>query len=243
VRQAWDDGDLQTLTKNDPMKATEAHVSLIGHITRAELLRHLTETEAANGFANRFLWLLVRRSKELPFGGEWHTVDTAPLVQRLSKALRFGTGAGEISWGESARDDWREVYGRLSEGKSGLFGAAVGRAEAQVVRLASLYAVLDASFTVEREHLHAALALWDYAEDSARYIFGDATGDPVADRIYDAFKAAPEGMTRTRISSLFGRHKDAAEIDRALATLLTSGRARKETEVTGGRFAERWFAA
>jgi hypothetical protein len=29
VRQAWDDGDLQTLTKYDPMKATDAHVSLI----------------------------------------------------------------------------------------------------------------------------------------------------------------------------------------------------------------------
>ena len=29
VRQAWDDGDLQTLTKYHPMKATDAHVSLI----------------------------------------------------------------------------------------------------------------------------------------------------------------------------------------------------------------------
>ena len=111
IRQAWDDGALQTLTKNSPMKATDAHVSQIGHISKAELLRHLTQTEAANGFANRFIWLLVRRSKELPFGGEWHRVDTAPLVGRLSLALEFGSAPVLVTWGDSAREIWREVYG------------------------------------------------------------------------------------------------------------------------------------
>jgi hypothetical protein len=70
ARQAWDGGTLQVLTRNSPMKATDAHVSIIGHITKSELGRHLTETETANGFANRFVWLLVKRSKILPFGGE-----------------------------------------------------------------------------------------------------------------------------------------------------------------------------
>jgi Primase C terminal 2 (PriCT-2) len=40
-----------------------------GHITIDELRARLTRTDAANGFANRFLFPLVRRSKELPFGG------------------------------------------------------------------------------------------------------------------------------------------------------------------------------
>jgi hypothetical protein len=106
IRQAWDDGTLQTLTKNSPMKATEAHVSIIGHITRQELLRHLTETEAANGFANRFVWLLAKRSKILPFGGEWHTVDISPLVRRLTSALEFGSAPVLVTWGDSARDNW-----------------------------------------------------------------------------------------------------------------------------------------
>src|SRR5215210_7526623 len=128
IRQAWDDGALQTLTKNSPMKATDAHVSIVGHITRAELPRHLTETETANGFANRFIWLMVKRSKGLPFGGEWHKVDTAPLVKRLSAALKFGSDAGEIAWGENAKDLWCDRYEELSEGKPGLFGAVVGRA-------------------------------------------------------------------------------------------------------------------
>jgi hypothetical protein len=244
LRQAYDDGTLQSLTKNSPMKATDSHVSLIGHITRAELLRHLTETEAANGFANRFAWLLVKRSKILPFGGEWHTVDSAPLVRRLTSALEFGSAPVLVTWGDSARDIWRDVYGPLSEGKPGLFGAVVGRAEAQVLRLAALYAVTDESHEIEREHLLAALALWDYSEQSARYIFGDATGDPVADQIYNALRAAgKDGMTRTEISNLFGRNMSSERIAQALSLLLGARRVRRTTHKTGGRLAERWYAA
>jgi hypothetical protein len=244
IRQAWDDGALQTLTKNSPMKATDAHISIIGHITRAELLRHLTETEAANGFANRFVWLMVKRSKELPFGGEWYKVDAAPLVRRLSSALGFGSAPVLVTWGNSAREIWSEVYGPLSDGKPGLFGAVVGRAEAQVMRLAALYAVMGESHEIEREHLLAALALWDYSEKSARYIFGDATGDPVADQIFEALRAAgKDGMTRTEISHLFGRNMSSERIARALSLLLSAGRVRRKTQKTGGRQAERWFAA
>src|SRR3954470_10096348 len=65
MRLGWDGGRLQVLTKKDPMKATGAHISILGHITIAELLRYLTETESANGFANRYQYLLVKRSKEL----------------------------------------------------------------------------------------------------------------------------------------------------------------------------------
>jgi hypothetical protein len=244
IRQAWDDGTLQTLTKNSPMKATEAHISIIGHITRSELLRHLTETEAANGFANRFVWLLAKRSKILPFGGEWHTVDIAPLVRRLTSALEFGSAPVLVTWGDSAREIWREVYGPLSEGKLGLFGAVVGRAEAQVMRLAALYAVMSESHEIEREHLLAALALWDYSDKSARYIFGDATGDSVADQIFNALRAAgKDGMTRTEISNLFGRNISSERIAQALSLLLGARRVLRKAHKTGGRQAERWYAA
>src|SRR5581483_4114637 len=37
LRQAWETGTLQTLTKNSPAKATGAHISVIGHITADEL--------------------------------------------------------------------------------------------------------------------------------------------------------------------------------------------------------------
>src|SRR4051812_37288351 len=110
------------------------------------------------------------------------------------------------------------------------------------MRLAAIYAVMDESYEIEHEHLLAALALWEYAEASARYIFGDATGDPVADQIDEALKAADsDGMTRTEISHALGRNRSSEHINRALGLLLNLGRVRREAEETGGRRAERWF--
>lgn len=81
----------------------------------------------------------------------------------------------------------------------------------------------------------AALALWDYSEQSARYIFGDATGGPVADQILNALRAAGKnGMTRTEISNLFGRNMSSERIAQALKLLLAAGRVRRKTQKTGG---------
>jgi hypothetical protein len=244
IRAAWDGERLSTMTRNSPLKATGAHISVIGHITRAELLRLLSKTDTENGFANRFLWVLVRRSKVLPFGGEWGKVNTAPLVKLLGVALECARGAGAITWGESAKGLWEEVYPEISEGKAGLFGAATSRAEAQALRLAALYAALDDSSTIEEDHLRAALALWEYAEQSARYIFGDACGDPVADRIVEALQEKPNaGLTRNEIMNLFNRHVSSERIGQALEMLQEAGRVRCEYEPTGGRPVERWFLA
>ena len=77
LREAWDSGRLSTLTKNSPLQATGAHVSIIAHITQEELTASLTATERANGFANRFLYALVRRSKPATRGA---AVPTAVLT-------------------------------------------------------------------------------------------------------------------------------------------------------------------
>jgi hypothetical protein len=89
-----------------------------------------------------------------------------PLIQQLSRAVKFGRGAGELTRHEDTREMWRKVYPVLSEGKPGLLGAVTSRSEAQVMRLASLYAIQDMSYAVRPEHLAAALALWEYCETS-----------------------------------------------------------------------------
>ena len=123
-----------------------------------------------------------------------------------------------------ARSLWYQVYEKLSDGKPGLLGAVTSRAEAQVMRLACLYALLDCSTVISRKHLEAALALWQYCENSARFIFGDALGDPVADEILKELREAEdEGLTRTQIRDLFGRNRSASEIVRALQKLIEAG--------------------
>ena len=86
-RKAWDGGDLQTLTRSNTLKATGAHVSSIGHITIEELRSRLTQTDAANGFANRFLFFLVRRSKELPMGGNLDDKVIRGLGRKIGAAI------------------------------------------------------------------------------------------------------------------------------------------------------------
>lgn len=243
IRQAWDSGNLSSMTKNSPARATGAHISAIGHITRDELRRYLEATETANGFANRFLWLCVRRSKLLPEGGQLHTVNFSDIERRLTTAIQHAKETDEMKRDASARELWISIYGELSEGKPGMLGAVTGRAEAQVMRLACLYALLDCSITIRKPHLEAALELWRYAEDSARFIFGDAMGDPTADAILGALREAGEtGMTRTQISEVLKRHASRAAIGTALNSLAEAGRARFEKEQTEGRPVERWFS-
>lgn len=144
---------------------------------------------------------------------------------------------------DEARAIWHAVYAELSEGQSGMLGAITARAEAQVMRLALIYALLDMSAVISAAHLRAALAVWEYAEASAEYIFGSRMGDPAADSILDALKRNPNGLTRTDIRDLFKRNLSAERIEAALAVLLRSGKANCLTDNTGGRPAERWVAS
>jgi hypothetical protein len=242
IRQAWDSGYLRNMVVQQPRRATDAHIAIVGHITRHELLRQISDTDAANGFGNRFLWACVRRSKTLPDGGG--QPDFGDLVPRLCESVKFVRGMGEIRRDEEARKLWHAVYRDLSEGKPGLLGGMVGRAESQAMRLAVVYAALDRSQTIREPHLEAGLAVWQYAEDSARYIFGERLGDPTADAILAALRAAPRGLTRTEIANqVLGKHKPAQEIGRALEVLRVAGLACMETIETEGRPAELWRAA
>jgi Bifunctional DNA primase/polymerase, N-terminal len=92
VRQAWDSGRLQSMTKNSPVIATGAHVSIIGHITVEELCRYLTATEVANGFGNRFTYFAVQRSKLLAEGGQPDKIALAQLGDRLWAAAELPAG-------------------------------------------------------------------------------------------------------------------------------------------------------
>jgi hypothetical protein len=240
LRKAWDSGSLRTLTKNSPARATGAHISVIGHITEEELRRYLDRTEAANGYGNRHLYLCVRRARELPWGGG--VVAQEALSARLATAVEHGRHTGTVAMDAPARESWERVYSALSRERDGLFGAVTGRAEAHVVRLALIYALLDCAMSIGEQHLFAALALWRYAEDSAHYIFGETTGDPIADEILDHLRRSPGGMTRTEIWAALGRHCTRAALDTALRGLLRNGKVRVETELTPGRSAERWFA-
>ena len=239
LRAAWDSGDLATLTKNSPLRATGAHISVVSHITEEEVRRYFTATEMANGFGNRFLWALTRRSKTLPEGGTVPEKTIRPLIHKLRTVVAHAQTVGEVVRDAEAKALWAMAYEGLSEGEDGLVGAVLGRGEAQCLRLSVAYALLDDSPVVRPEHLKAAFAVWDYCQTSARRIFGTRLGAPLADRILAALRERGL-MTRTEISGVLGRNRTAAEIEEALRVLQERGLASRRMVETAGRSAEVW---
>lgn len=244
IRQAFDDEPLTPLTKNNRITATGSHIAIIGHVTKAELLRYLSETEMANGFCNRFIFMIVRRSKCLPNPKGLSVEQIDLLARRLRDRIEQAhktADAGPLQRDDKAERLWAEIYPSLSDGKPGLTGAILGRGEVHVMRLALAYALLDGASCIQTPHLLAALALWEWAEASARFIFGEATGDTVADRILEALKNHGP-MTETEISDLFQRNAKAGRIHRALGTLQRSRLIEGVIEETGGRKKTVWRA-
>ena len=144
IRTLWDRGQARTITKANAERATDAHVSIVGHITRDELRRELTATDAANGFANRFLFVAARRSKVLPHGGRlepprWAARRTAARgAARRGVQSTLGLSSAAAAYGSASTR-------RSPRGGPGFTGPCTGRAEAQVRRLAVVFALLDQS--------------------------------------------------------------------------------------------------
>jgi hypothetical protein len=86
-------------------------------------------------------------------------------------------------------------------------------------------------------------AIWRYARDSTRWVFGDSLGDPTADDIWALAKERTHGINRTEVRDLFSRNKKAREIDRALTALVDAGRLQQTHghDRTTGRPAEIWI--
>lgn len=244
LREAWDTGSLRTLTKRDHVSATDAHISIIGHITRDELRRYLTATESANGFGNRFAWFAVRRARLLPDGGAWSMGMRNAAAQTLRTAFAKASRLRELRRSSTAGDLWRDNYRRLTAGSPGLLGSMTSRSEAQVMRFAAVYAAADGATEIDAVHLRAAMALWDYSERSCRYIFGEGVGEAVADRILLELKKAGEaGLTRTEISALFSHNHQSARVESALQLLKDNALTFSEQQwnPNGGRPVERWY--
>jgi len=202
----------------------------------------MDQISMANGLGNRFLFACVRRSKSLPFGGNLSLQDVTRLGSEVGFAIERASQIGEVQWRQDGAEGWKSIYDALSEAKPGLAGPLSARAEAQIIRLALVYALWDGSSSIELDHLIAATAVQNYCEASVRYVFGAKIGNSVADTILAALtNAYPEGLTRTEIRDLFARNAEAGAVATALQELQSLGRVMMSRRVNGrGRPVEIW---
>jgi hypothetical protein len=127
---------------------------------------------------------------------------------------------------EQAIELWVSNYEHLVGEDKGdnLFAEVTARATGHVIRTAMIYALLDFSTVIRLQHLEAALECWRYAEESAKYIFGNISSDPTAEKILKALKSTDNGLTQNQLMNLFSRNITSSQMKTALSILLESGR-------------------
>lgn len=250
IRGFWDEGHARITTRNNPIHVDDALVSILGHITPDEVRRDLRAVDTSNGFCNRFLWVLVRRSKCIPNPQplEEHVLTAcAGAIRERIEAARL---VGRVQRDAAAAHAWDEggLYRRLKvempSQVSGVLRSFFTRGAPEVTRLAMVYALVDGSNIVTVQHQAAAVALWEYVARSIRHIFGGLTGNTTADRIAHALTLAGEdGLSRTEISLKVCKGNAPAEtIKQALKLLSQLQLAHKVKAIGKTRSAEIWYA-
>lgn len=243
VRDAFDGRTLRHATlARGTITAPGAHVGVMGSITRDELVATLADVEMANGFANRFLFVLVGRTAARPRVRPLEDRVIAPIAQVVNEALAEAWTRGEVPFSDAGGAAYDAAYEAVTgDDPPSPLGNIIARADAHLTRLALIYTLLDRSRAVEAEHVEAAEAFWRYCRASAEVLW---PVDPLADRIGRSILAAgPAGLTRTEIRAVVGSNNvKARRIDQALAELAARDMAVQTYRDTGGRRAETWIA-
>ena len=149
-----------------------------------------------------------------------------------------------MGWTQSGKDLWSRVYPELTApAVTGALAALLARGAPQVRRLAMMYAALDGENQVDRRHLEAALALWEYCAASVRFVYQSADALSARGlRILEALhESAAAGLSRDQIRRVIGSNNVTAEaISQELSTLREAGLAHAAKQATSGRPREVW---
>jgi hypothetical protein len=210
--------------------------TLVGLITWAELLEVLKDSEMASGFVNRRLTMLVHRVRKISRPGKMTEPDKIKerdaIVAYLEEVLKWiesrkndvdpveGTVGLKIVWSDEAGKVWDTFYNGLGDDDP----EYLTRAEVFVMRLGMIYALLDRSDTIRLAHLEAALAVWSYAEQSSRQVYGNPIPSNVVKLMSRALAAGY--LKRGAVNNLFGRHMGTEWLDWVMeeAARLSQGR-------------------
>lgn len=234
LRAAWDSGNLDPLTKTVKTCATNAHIGWVSHITLHELGAKLSESEGFNGFANRILWVCARRSKRVPFPEPMDEERLSVLRNRVAKILLKQNRDIIITLNDPAKQAWSNLYyDQLSEDRPGLIGCITNRAEAQVLRLAMVYCLLDGKNVIDLACLEAALSFWEYCRQSAQYIFHGQAADRVGQKILEILDTGKK--TGRELFSAFSNNISKKRLEGSLKELIGSGRVTTTKLKTGRR--------
>jgi hypothetical protein len=243
LRESWDCREFMDVnTRKEPIHATCAHISMFAGITAEELRKLIPQLPSFDGFCNRFLWVLIERSNCFASGGEPVLAYLPRELEELRACAQSARKVTDLRRSGDAEVLWAKIYKDLAS-REGML--VVHRAEAHCLRLQMLYALLDGSSVIEKVHVEAAFALWQYCEACAFKIFRPEELSLDAQRILDHLREkGSEGATRTDISTkVFNKNRTHKQLAAALVELERQGLAfYKKTRTDKGYEVECWYA-
>lgn len=155
------------------------------------------------------------------------------LQKRLWQLVALAQKRGTMEMTNACLSLWKEVYYELSKEHAGLAGSVINRAEAQTLRLALVYALLDGKGYIDKNHLQSALAMWNYAQESALYIFRNKEKNGYEQKILEALSKGP--LSATELSKIFNGHLSKERLQPILEQLEARQKISVERQKTAGR--------
>lgn len=240
IRDAWDCAPLETMTKQNPLKAPSSLISIIGHITKAELTRLLSSTEIANGLGNRFIFIKSSRDKKLPNPDELTSEEKEFMVEHLKAMINHAKSINKMEFSSDAKTYWGELYLSLNSEDSSIVGTLTARQEAQIRRLAMIISLFNGKDSINLDSLIFAEKIFNYSIETLKEIYGHSMGDPLTDKILDLLKSSPDGLSRSKLHEYLSRNYQKGSLDNSLKLLKSQGLAECEKINTQGRPIEVW---
>jgi hypothetical protein len=245
IRDLWDSGTSQIMNKGTPVWSTGGHLTIMGSITPAELIKETTATDYENGLLNRFIFCASRRTKLLPMPDSLDPdhFDATRQMLRAYVANALTAGPRELHFDQAAKEWWCDaLYAELERERFGIASSLLARASPHVRRLSLIFAASEASTTIRLSHLTAANELWKYAERSVAYVFGSSTGDKLADLILSHLLIAKDGLSSYGVYEALSKNYTEPQRTAALAVLVKQGLATCSVESPNGRACTVWRA-
>lgn len=181
LRDAYDSKNLSTLSKNNPVKSTNPHISIIAHITIEELKHLLNAVDVFNGFGNRFLFIHTKTNKILPEAPSIDDLNLNKELDELSEITSFWEKRlNELcefraTFSTEAQSLWNDVYTKsMKYPETGIVGTLSNRNLIHVKKIALILAMLDKELIIDKHHLEAALEVGKYSLQSIKHIFKDS---------------------------------------------------------------------
>lgn len=203
LRQAWESANLAVATKTNDDRATGAHITIVGHATVLEMLMTLRLSDIVGGFANRFLFFVVRRSKMLPIQTLPASDKMQVLAGKLRRSLEEARKISQVILAESAVDEWIAIYTKLdkeSTDDSLSVAPFLSRGAPQILRMSMILALIDGKREITVEHLRTAQGFWNYSRKSVEFMLetglkGGLTNDQ--QQLFDLLEREDQPMSVT----------------------------------------------